>query len=172
MATRSRKTWREKLVDDKGLPSVGEIPPHQHAKWGKGTMVVPAPREVDEMIRLIPKGQLATTNALRSALAAKHGATTACPIMTGIGAWIAAHAAQEDEAAGKTRVTPWWRVLKEGGALNAKFPGGAEGQARRLASEGQKIVSKTGKGPFKVADFENHLARVGAQRSRPAELTQ
>jgi hypothetical protein len=109
--------------------------------WGTGTMVVPAPREVDAAIRTIRKGRTATINDLRAVLARKHGVDLCCPITTGIFSWIAAHAAEEDRIDGKKRITPWWRVLKEGGKLNPKLPGGIEEQARRLQAEGHKIVA-------------------------------
>mgnify|MGYP000042864321 CR=1 FL=1 len=32
-------------------------------------------------------------------------------------------------------LTPWWRVLKKGGFLNPKFPGGTEAQQEREAAE-------------------------------------
>ena len=102
-------------------------------------MAIPAPREVDALIRKIRKGRTATINDLRIAVAKRHGATTGCPITTGIFTWIAAHAAAEDEAAGRKRITPWWRVLKVGGKLNPKFPGGIAEQARRLRAEGHAI---------------------------------
>lgn len=137
-----RKTWREKLADDKGLPRVFKIQPRQKKRWGKGTMAIPAPREVDALIRKIRKGRTATINDLRNAVAKKHRATVGCPITTGIFSWIAAHAAAEDEAAGKKRITPWWRVLKEGGKLNPKFPGGIAEQSRRLRAEGHTITNQ------------------------------
>ncbi|MEY4384970.1 MAG: hypothetical protein RLY20_253 [Verrucomicrobiota bacterium] len=136
-----RKTWREKLADDKGLPRVFRIQPEKQKRWGKGTMAIPAPREVDALIRKIRKGRVATINDLRMAVAKKHGATVGCPITTGIFSWIAAHAAAEDEAEGKKRITPWWRVLKVGNKLNPKFPGGVHEQARRLRAEGHKVVA-------------------------------
>ena len=93
----------------------------------------------DALIRKIRRGRVATVNELRVAVAKKHGATIGCPITTGIFSWIAAHAAAEDEAAGRKRITPWWRVLKEGKKLNPKFPGGVSEHARRLRSEGHTI---------------------------------
>jgi len=141
MPTRPRKTWREKLADDKNLPRVFTIEPRHEQRWGTGTMVIPAPREVAAAIRQIRKGRTATINDLRATLAQKHGATVGCPITTGIFTWIAAHAAAEDEAAGKRRITPWWRVLKAGNKLNPKFPGGIQEQARRLRAEGHQIVA-------------------------------
>ena len=87
----------------------------------------------------------------------KHGATIGCPITTGIFAWIAAHAAAEAEAAGKKRITPWWRTLKTGGELNPKYPGGVKEQAARLRAEGWRIQPGKGKKPPAVADFEKSL---------------
>ncbi len=139
MAKRSRKTWREKLADDKGLPRILTIQPHHERRWGPGTMVIPSPREVDAAIRTIRKGQTATVNEIREVLARRHGTTTACPITTGIFAWIAAHAAAEDERDGHKRVTPWWRVLKPGRRLNPKFPGGLTEHRRRLEEEGHTV---------------------------------
>src|SRR5687767_5070061 len=93
-----RKTWQEKLADDKGLPKVAPVCGNMTKRWGTGTMVIPAPREVDELMRRVPKGKLTTINRIRAALAKKHGDDFACPITTGIFAWIAAHAAEEARA--------------------------------------------------------------------------
>ena len=136
----TRKSWREKLADDKGLPKFGKVEGKLRKMWGTGTMVIPAPREVDALIRTVRKGRTATINDLRAGLAKKHGVNICCPITTGIFTWIAANAAAEDEAEGKKRVTPWWRVLKTGGKLNPKFPGGLAEQSRRLRAEGHRIA--------------------------------
>ena len=136
---RARKSWREKLADDKGLPRIVKLPRAAWKCWGGRTMVIPAPREVDALIRTIRKGRVATINELRTALARRHGTETTCPITTGIFSWIAANAAGEDEAAGRKRITPWWRVLKQGDKLNPKFPGGLGEHARRLRQEGHTI---------------------------------
>ena len=55
MSVYKRKSWREKLADDKGLPKVGKVEGRMTKKWGTGTMVIPAPREVDELMRRVPK---------------------------------------------------------------------------------------------------------------------
>ena len=70
-----RKSWREKLADDKGLPSVVEVTEKMSKKWGTGTCVIPVPREVDEIMRGVPGGRLITINYIREALARKHGAS-------------------------------------------------------------------------------------------------
>jgi len=134
-----RKTWREKLADDKDLPKIIPITGRMSRRWGTGNCAIPAPREVDALIRRIRKGRTATINDLRAAVAKQHGTSIGCPITTGIFSWIAAQAAAEDEADGKKRITPWWRVLKDGGKLNPKYPGGIREQARRLRAEGHTI---------------------------------
>jgi hypothetical protein len=86
-----RKSWREKLGQKKDLAK---------------TLVIPAPSEVDELMRQVPRGKLTTIEHIRAGLARKHGTTTACPLATGIFAWIAAHAAQEAAEEGEARTTP------------------------------------------------------------------
>jgi alkylated DNA nucleotide flippase Atl1 len=152
-----KKSWREKLADDKDLPRVVEITGKMSTRWGTGTVVIPAPREVDEIMRSVPGGKLTTINQIRAKLAQKHGASIGCPITTGIFASIAARAAEEAAAEGEKDITPYWRTLKVGGVLNDKYPGGVESQAARLKAEGHTIdIGKNGK-PKKVRDFERSL---------------
>ena len=155
---KSRKSWREKLADDKDLPKVVEITDKMSKRWGTGTVVIPAPREVDEIMSRVPAGKLITVNQIRSLLARRHGATIGCPITTGIFAGISAHAAEEDAAKGKKDITPYWRTLKVGGTLNPKYPGGVEAQAARLRAEGHTI-DRHRKTP-RVHDFEKALVEV------------
>ncbi len=150
-----RRTWTEKLADAKDLPKVVPIAGKMSRRWGEGTVAIAAPAEVDALMKRIPKRRLTTINELRAALAARHGATIGCPITTGIFAWIAAHAAEEAAAAGRKRITPYWRTLKAGGELNPKYPGGIPGVRARLEAEGHRVVQR-GKGFF-VADFEQVL---------------
>jgi alkylated DNA nucleotide flippase Atl1 len=156
--SRTRKSWQEKLADSKGLPKVGVISGRMTRRWGEGTMVVPAPIEVDELMRKVPRGKVTTINQLRRELARRHRVDIGCPITTGIFAWIAAHAAAEAAAAGKKRITPYWRTLKSTGELNEKYPGGIAAQARHLRAEGLMIEPGRGKKPPTVRNFERHLA--------------
>lgn len=152
---KAKKSWREKLTDAKGLPKVAKVTGNMKKRWGTGTMVIPAPVEVDELMKRVPKGRLVTINELRAALAARHRASFACPITTGIFSWIAAHAADESAKAGAKRVTPYWRTLKTGGEVNPKYPGGLKALARRLRAEGHRIIHK-GKRVL-VADYQKAL---------------
>ncbi|MBI2925801.1 MAG: MGMT family protein [Verrucomicrobia bacterium] len=154
---KARKSWGEKLADSKGLPKIGEVMGRMTKRWGTGTMVIPAPLEVDAVMRRVPKGKLTTINEIRAALARKHKVNVGCPITTGIFAWIAAHAAQEAAAAGAKRITPYWRTLKSGGELNPKYPGGIPQLKERIEGEGHKVIKQGNR--YLVADFEKALVK-------------
>jgi len=153
-----QKSWKEKLLDSKGLPKIERITETMSQRLGTGTMVIPAPIEVDEIMRQVPEGKLITINEIRAKLARKHGATIGCPLTTGIFAWIAAHAADEEARQGKKDITPYWRTLKAGGVLNEKFPGGIENVKFFLEQEGHKVVQKGKK--FMVENYEKALVTV------------
>lgn len=78
------------------------------------------PTEVDALMRKVPKGKLTTINEIREALAKKHNASIGCPMTTGIFAWVAAHAAEEQRKNGIENITPYWRTLKTKEILNSK----------------------------------------------------
>jgi len=151
-----QKSWSEKLRDSKDLPRVEKITDKMSKRLGSGTVVIPAPMEVNDMMRRVPEGKLVTINEIRAALANKHGATIGCPMTTGIFAWIAANAAEEQRQRGEKDITPYWRTLKTGGVISPKYPGGFDAQKKLLENEGHKVVQKGKK--YVVVDFEKSLA--------------
>ncbi|MEM2105404.1 MAG: MGMT family protein [Candidatus Bathyarchaeia archaeon] len=153
-----KKTWFEKLVNSKGLPKVQKMGGKMSERWGEGTMVIPTPMEVDEIMKKVPRGKLITINEIRIALAKKHKATIACPMTTGMFAWIDAHAAEEQRQKGANDFTPYWRTLKAGGVINEKYSGGVEGQRKLLEMEGHKVARK-GKN-YIVLNYEESLIKV------------
>jgi hypothetical protein len=153
-----KPTRGEKLNDSKDLPKVERITDKMSKRWGTGTVVIPAPIEVDEIMRKVPAGNLITINEIRAALARKHNATIGCPMTTGIFAWVAAHAADERENSGEKNVTPYWHTLKTGGVLNEKYSGGAEAQKLRLTREGHKVIRKGKK--YAVLNYEKALIQI------------
>jgi hypothetical protein len=161
---KNQKSWREKLADSRDLPKLVKISPEMAGRWGAGsadTVVIPAPLEVDELMKRVPKGKLITINEIREAIARKHnkdGSAIGCPLTTGIFAWIAANAAEEARSEGKKNITPYWRTLKSDGAINEKYPGGAGAQKALLEKEGHR-VSKKGKKHL-VVDYKKHLAKL------------
>ncbi|MFH0942337.1 MAG: hypothetical protein V1823_04890 [Chloroflexota bacterium] len=160
MSGKLRKSWREKLADSKGLPKVVAIEGKMSRRWGSGTVCIPAPLEVDEIMRRVPRGRLITVNQIREIVARKHGATIGCPITAGIFIGISARAAEEAAADGMADITPYWRTLKSSGELNEKYPGGVEAQASKLKEEGHIIEpDRTGR-PKRVKDFEKVLVKL------------
>jgi hypothetical protein len=153
-----RKSWQEKLADSKGHPTVFGIDEKLSKRWGTGTCVIPAPMEVNELMRRVPKGRLTTIDEMRKALARRHKTSIACPITTGIFSWIAANAAAEAEAQGEKGTTPYWRTLKSDGEVNPKYPGGVNVLKRKLSAEGHKILQKRKR--FFVENFESKLAKL------------
>ena len=153
-----RKSWTEKLKNSKGLPQVQKITDKMSKRWGTGTVVIPAPMEVNEMMKRVPEGKLTTINEIRVALAKKHGATIGCPITTGIFAWIGANAAEERREKGEKDITPYWRTLKTGGEINEKYPGGVDAQKKLLEKEGHRVVQKGKR--YVVSDYEKSLAKI------------
>ncbi len=150
-----RGTWREKL-EKKQSPEIKQAPEIWAKKHGGYKMLIPTPMLVDRMMRKIPEGRLATIGSIRNALAKEFGADFTCPLTTGIFARIAAETAEEDRANGRKDITPYWRLIKDDGTLNPKFPGGQEGMAKRLQKEGFELVKK-GRTKLMVKDFETKL---------------
>lgn len=127
-------------------------------RWGTGTVVIPAPLEVDKIMKKVQKGKVITINEIRKIIAKKHKATIGCPITCGIFARIATGAADEEKQKGKKKVTPYWRTLKSDGSLNEKYPGGLLGQKKILEKEGHKVIKKGKR--YIVADYEKVIAKI------------
>src|SRR6185437_3933672 len=149
----STNPWREKLTRQQEAKIV-QIPPRMQARFGKGTMVIPKPLDVDALIRRVPKGKMATVLQLREELARRSKVDVACPLCTGIFVRISAEAAEEERRAGKKSITPYWRVISSEGRLNHKYHGGVARQRRMLSAEGHRVLRANGKKAPAIADFE------------------
>lgn len=152
----SRIPWREKMNRPEE-PKLVRVPPKM-ARFGDGLMLIPTPKLIDNIIRKVPKGRLITLGAIRKMLADEYEADVTCPLTTGIFIRIAAEAAEEARISGAKRITPYWRVVRDNGELNAKFPGGVNSQARHLRAEGFAVVRR-GK-LTAVKDFEQRQSRL------------
>ncbi|MEO0108578.1 MAG: MGMT family protein [candidate division WOR-3 bacterium] len=135
-----------------------ETPPKMRKQWVVGQMLIATPRLIDQLIKQIPRGRLATIPMIMDRLAQDHRCTATCPTTTGIFLCIVAEAAEERLKAGVKSVTPYWRVIKADGSLNEKCPGGAAHQAILLQSEGHDI-DPSHKTP-RVADYKSHLTKL------------
>ncbi len=132
-------------MDGKDLPKVVVLKENARIHWKGGTMAIPSPMEVNEIMAGVPEGKVITLGEIRQMIARKHGADIGCPLTCGIFSWIAAHAAAEEAAAGRQEITPYWRTLKTGGELNPKYPGGIEEQKKLLEAEGHRVIKKGNK---------------------------
>ena len=128
------------------------IGPTMSKQWGEGTVVVPAPREVDAIMKSVPAGKLITIQEIRAILAERHGATIGCPLTVGIFAWIAAHAAEDDHKA-KRR------------GCHALL---ADAQVRRLP---EREVSRRRRGPQGEARGRGPRDRPARASSSPWRIT-
>jgi alkylated DNA nucleotide flippase Atl1 len=156
----SRTPWRTKLEHPNvSLPKIVRVPTKWRKRFGTGTMVIAHPLDVDALIRTVKRGKVITQTQLRERLARKYRADHTCPLTTGIFVRIVSEVAEEDRRAGKRTITPYWRVLRDDGGLNEKFPGGVATQARHLRAEGFRV--EAGKGnKARVRDFESHMAKL------------
>jgi hypothetical protein len=156
-----RKSWREKLEDNKQFPKILKLEegfPCWRAlrKMGaeSGDSVVLAPgREIFEFMKDVPEGRLQTLGILCSKLASRHGVDYCCTLTTGIYVNIAANASIEIG-----EHLPYWRTIKNDGSLNPKYPGGIENQKEKLEEEGFNIIKK-GRTNIRyiVMDYEEYL---------------
>lgn len=156
--SKSKKSWREKLFAHKQLPQIKIIPEKMRKRHGEGTLVIPHPLEVDAAIKCIPEHQLATVSQISGHLSKLHGSTIGCTVTTGIFAWIVAHAAHEAELDGEVKFAPYWRLIKAGGELNPKYPGGIESLIPKLEAEGHTVIQKGRR--FFIKDYEKKLIEV------------
>lgn len=125
---------------------------------GRGRMLIPTPRLIDSLIRRVPRGRLVSVEQIRERLAKDFDADLTCPMTTGIFIRIVAEAAEERRRAGEREITPYWRVVKRGGRLLEKLPGGAEKQAQLLRNEGH-IITRI-KGALWIKDYEEKLVSL------------
>ncbi len=156
---KTRKTWREKLEKEQE-PFVVDVPPKMAKRFGTGTMLIATPLLVDALIRKAEKGKLVTIGEIRKRLAKDFKVDSTCPLTTGIFLRIAAETAEEDLGMGRQEITPYWRVVRDNGSLNEKFPGGVDAQTTHLREEGHTIELSKGKKPPRVKDFEKALQEL------------
>jgi hypothetical protein len=138
-----RKTALDHLSSGREPHIVHLIPPGapDYREADGGAMVVSSPAEVNAMVRRLRSGELVTLDGLRAAIARRYSVAVACPVSTAIFLNMCARAAEEQREMGMpdAELTPWWRVLKKGGFLNPKYPGGTDYQTMLLEAEGVRV---------------------------------
>jgi hypothetical protein len=157
MAWMKHKTYNERLKIMPPKTRVEKIKGFR-ARFGSGTIAIPASSEVEEIMRAVPKGKLITTKGIQAVVARRHKATIGCPILTGVGIWLVSHAAHEQAKAGKKRIVPYWRTIKNNGDIAVKSPGSRDEIKRLLQKEGHKVVVRGKR--YRIVNFQDVL--VGA----------
>lgn len=153
-----KKDFNAMLHNSKDMPKIKTIDKEEVvSRYGGRKMLLAPPIDYDKVIKRIPHGKLLTIERIRNHLAYQYDADFTCPltagVFTGIVAW-ASHQRTED-------ITPYWRVVKNKGELNPKFPGGIEAQKQKLEAEGHSIVSKGKKNlKYYVKDYEKSLFQL------------
>ena len=67
------KSWKEKLNNKKDLPKV-EYFAKNSKNWPNGNYVIPAPTDVDVIMKKVSRGKLITIKEIRQTLAKEHKA--------------------------------------------------------------------------------------------------
>lgn len=155
MANEDKKDFNAMLHNSKDMPKIQIVTDEATIKkYGGEKMYFAPPITYDEIMKTVPYGKVVTVNLIRDHLAQRNHADFTDPITAGIFVSIAAWASEqrsEDE-------TPYWRILKANGELNAKYPGGIEAQRKKLEAEGHTIVQKGRINiRYYVKDYENSL---------------
>ena len=158
MANEDKKDFNAMLHDSKDMPKIQTITDQKSIeKYGGSRMYFAPPIDYDKVMKRIPYGKVITVGKIREHFAALNGADFTEPITAGIFVSIAAwasHQRTEDK-------TPYWRTLKAGGELNAKYPGGVEAQKEMLEAEGHTIVQKGRKNiRYYVQDYKKALFQL------------
>jgi len=155
------KTWQEKMADKPSLPKILKLQKkfpcyNTMAKIGccQGDKVVLVnPREVEAIMKSVPRGKLITIYEICYKIAKRHKVKGSCSLTNGIFIMQAAHASVET----KSKLA-WWRTLKASGFLNEKYPGAYNLQIKLLKKEGHNVIKRGKK--YSVQNFEKKLAKL------------
>ena len=155
MSGENKKDFNAMLNDSKDMPKFQTITDKKSIeKYGGDRMYFAPPVAYDKVMRRVPFGKLLTVGTIREYFAKQSGADFTEPVTAGIFVSIAAWASYQ-RADNKT---PFWRTLKANGELNAKYPGGMEGQKEMLEKEGHTIIQKGRKNiRYYVKDYQDAL---------------
>lgn len=152
MSKENTKDFNAMLKNSKDMPKVQIVKDEKTIqKYGGSKMFLAPPIFYDELIKKVPKGKVVTIGQMREYLARMNKADFTDPMTAGIFVNIVAWASYQRQ----NNVTPFWRVLKSDGELNAKYPEGIELQKRLLEEEEHEIVMRGTKNiKYYVKDFE------------------
>lgn len=132
-----RLSWEAKL-----RPELAPRVVEDHRRGG--SLLLPTPKLVSDVVTAVPCGQVLTVGQLRRALAAQFGAQATCPLMTGIFASILAGAVAEDFSQRRKPRWPIWRLVRDDGTLHSNWPLDPLFRATLLRQEGVRLTRRNG----------------------------
>jgi alkylated DNA nucleotide flippase Atl1 len=138
-----RLSWETKLRPDLQPRIVAD-------KRSRESLLLPTPLLVGEVVASIPSGQVISLSQLRDRLAQQFNAAKTCPLMTGIFAGILAGVVADDLAQRRKPRWPIWRLVRDDGTLNPKWPLDVLYRASMLRAEGLRLTRR--KGTWAVLD--------------------
>lgn len=146
-----KKSWSEKFSDkNEGFNKVHDST--------KGPMYISSPKEIEKLIKKVPKGKLTSTKEFTDYLTKKYKTEFTCPLTTGIFVSIVANKTEEERIQGKKDLTPYWRVIKANGDIYDRYLGQPSHQMEYLEAEGFTLeLKKSGKG-HKVKDYKKFFS--------------
>lgn len=158
MSKEIKKDFNSMMANNKDMPKIQIVEDEKTIeKYGGTRMFFAPPLYYDELIKRVPKGKLITIGQMRNYLAKQNNADFTDPMTAGIFVNIVAWASYQRT----TDITPFWRVLKSDGELNAKYPEAIALQKRLLEEEGHTIITKGSKNKkYYVKDYENSLIEL------------
>ena len=86
-----------------------DIPIKMEKFYGKGKMLHPSVEEIEELIKTVPKGKIATIDALAKRLAKDFGTDVTCPMRTGNAIKKIAERYSQDNVDFQI---PFWRIVR------------------------------------------------------------
>lgn len=159
MANEAKKDFNVMLKNSKDMPKVQIVTDEATIKrYGGERMFFAPPLAYDAVMKTISAGFVTTVGEIRNYFARENDADFTEPITAGTFVSIAAWASEQRES----DPTPYWRTLKNGGELNAKYPGGVEAQKAKLEAEGHTILTRGRTNiRYYVQNYEDKLYPLG-----------
>lgn len=125
------------------------IPEKMQKFYGVGIMLHPDIEMVEELVKLIPHGKVATIDTICQKLAGDYGAKVTCPMRTASAIKSIAELTSLNDVS-----VPFWRIIRKNHLLINSSQ--IERCVDNLVQEGFKL-SQTAKGDFKLMDINEKL---------------
>jgi hypothetical protein len=161
-----RKTWQEKLKDrtsfpkvlrlEKGFPCCNAV--HKMGAEVGDSVVLVNPSAIVAIMKQVPEGRLITIVEICGKIGKQHHVKACCSLTTGIFVMTTANAVEEAGKEGRSLDIPYWRMLKAGGLLNEKYPGGQEAHKRLPERENFRVVARGKR--YQVVDYKQYLMNL------------